>query len=217
MLNEFGVRGGDGSPAVGPGRVLALIPAYNEETQIAATIASLREQTFPPDAIFVLANNCSEDTIRNAEDAGAVVYETVDSVHTKAGVLNQALELLLPGLRDEDFMVVLDADSMLAPDFVNETRRCLHQIAGGSGGVLTVRAGVGFVGMLGANQLWAGAYLQDKVLLLQGTATMFSVRTLWEVVTAWAGGYSPGTAALTHDVRTEVNQLTLTLLHLGYE
>ena len=43
-------------------RIAAVIPAYNEEDSITATIDSLLSQTRPPDAIFVMVNNCTDDT-----------------------------------------------------------------------------------------------------------------------------------------------------------
>jgi Glycosyl transferase family 2 len=46
----------------GRARVIVLIPAHNEAPVIAATIASLRRQTRPPDRIIVVADNCSDAT-----------------------------------------------------------------------------------------------------------------------------------------------------------
>jgi biofilm PGA synthesis N-glycosyltransferase PgaC len=51
-----------------------------------------------------------------------IVYATVDK---KAGALNQALDSLLPELRDDDSVLVMDASSSLAPGFVSEARRRL--------------------------------------------------------------------------------------------
>ncbi len=51
--------------------VAALIPAWNEEKFIAATIEGLGRQTRPPDLIVVIANNCTDDTAAAARAAGA--------------------------------------------------------------------------------------------------------------------------------------------------
>jgi cellulose synthase/poly-beta-1,6-N-acetylglucosamine synthase-like glycosyltransferase len=165
MLDEHSERRGDGPPAAGPGRivrlatrptdrglVVALIPARNEAHQIEDAIRSLHEQTLPPDVILVLADNCTDGTAVIAREAGAHIYETVDNTHKKAGALNQALDLLLPELRADDSVLVMDADSMLAPGFVSEARRRLKDGVGGVGGVFTGRAGGGFVGMLQRNE-----------------------------------------------------------------
>ena len=42
--------------------VTALIPARNEALHIAATLESLRRQTVPPTAVWVIADNCTDDT-----------------------------------------------------------------------------------------------------------------------------------------------------------
>jgi cellulose synthase/poly-beta-1,6-N-acetylglucosamine synthase-like glycosyltransferase len=61
--------------------------------------------------------------------------------------------------------------------------------------------------------------LKGKVLVLTGTATLFSAKTLRHVVAARVVGTLPGGAAHVYDtnVLTEDNELTLALLHLGYK
>jgi cellulose synthase/poly-beta-1,6-N-acetylglucosamine synthase-like glycosyltransferase len=204
------------------GLVVALIPAHDEEAQIEGAIASLREQLSPPDLIVVVADNCTDRTAELAEAAGAFVLETVDNPHKKAGALNQALDLLLPSLGDEDAVLVMDADSILAPAFVGAAMRRLHDGVGGVGGVFTGRQGGGFVGMLQRNEYARYARdvarLKGKVLVLTGTATLFSAKTLRHVAWARAEGLLPGDKAQVYDTRvlTEDNELTLALLHLGY-
>jgi cellulose synthase/poly-beta-1,6-N-acetylglucosamine synthase-like glycosyltransferase len=145
-------------------------------------------------------------------------------VHKKAGALNQALDRLLPQLEDEDAILVMDADSFLAPAFLAEAQRQLKRDGvGGVGGVFTGRRGGGYVGMLQRNEYARYARdvarLKGRVLVLTGTATLFSVKTLRHVVRARAEGALPGGAARVYDtnVLTEDNELTLALLHLGYE
>jgi cellulose synthase/poly-beta-1,6-N-acetylglucosamine synthase-like glycosyltransferase len=202
--------------------VVALVPAHNEEGQIEAAIESLRGQVSPPDLIVVCADNCSDRTAELAEAAGAIVFETVDNPHKKAGALNQVLELLLPLLIDEDAVLVMDADSILAPAFVSTAKRHLRNGVGGVGGVFTGRAGGGFVGMLQRNEYARYARdvarLKGKVLVLTGTATLFSAKTLRHVAWARAEGLLPGDTAQVYDtsVLTEDNELTLALRHLGY-
>jgi biofilm PGA synthesis N-glycosyltransferase PgaC len=41
-------------------KIVALIPAHNEENTIAMTIESLQDQMWTPDHIIVLANNCTD-------------------------------------------------------------------------------------------------------------------------------------------------------------
>ena len=43
----------------------------------------------------------------------------------EAGALNQGLDSLLPELRHDDSVLVMDAGSILAPGFISEARRRL--------------------------------------------------------------------------------------------
>jgi cellulose synthase/poly-beta-1,6-N-acetylglucosamine synthase-like glycosyltransferase len=205
-----------------PEAIVVLIPAHNEEDQIAAAIASLRAQERVPDLIVVCADNCTDATAERAAAAGAVVFETVANEHKKAGALNQALDIVLPELADTAAVLVMDADSFLVPTFVAAARRNLVEGVGGVGGVFTGRPGGAFVGMLQRNEYARYARdvarLKGKVLVLTGTATLFSVGTLRHVARARAEGTLPGEHAQVYDTRvlTEDNELTLALLHLGY-
>jgi len=76
-------------------RVVALIPAHDEEEQIAATIASVRAQTHRVERIVVVADNCSDRTAEAAA-AGADVYESVGNTAKKAGALNQGMRVIGP-------------------------------------------------------------------------------------------------------------------------
>ena len=121
----------------GEGLVVALIPVHDEEGQIEQAIRSLDEQESPPDLIVVCADNCTDATPETARSAGAYVFETMANRHKKAGALNQALEVLLPELRDEDAVLVMDADSVLEPTFLVQARNHLRDGVGGVGGVFT--------------------------------------------------------------------------------
>ncbi|RJT83434.1 glycosyltransferase [Arthrobacter cheniae] len=50
--------------------VTVLIPAHNEEASLPQTIASLKSQSHRPDRIIVVADNCTDATIRLAHEAG---------------------------------------------------------------------------------------------------------------------------------------------------
>ncbi|MEO6998099.1 MAG: glycosyltransferase family 2 protein, partial [Terracoccus sp.] len=100
--------------------ILALIPAHNEANGIAATITSLRQQSHPPDRIVVVADNCTDDTATIATDGGAEVFTTQGNTARKAGALNQAISSL-PDLPEH--VLVMDADTTLAPQFVQTALR----------------------------------------------------------------------------------------------
>jgi biofilm PGA synthesis N-glycosyltransferase PgaC len=205
------------------GLVVALIPAHNEQDRIGKAISSLDEQTSKPDLTIVCADNCTDRTALAAEAAGAHVFVTEGNEHKKAGALNQVLDLLLPQLRDDDAILIMNADSFLAPNFVAEARRRLKEGVGGVGGVFIGLEGGGFIGLLRNTQYerFARELARPKedALVLTGAATLFSVQTLWNVVLARAAGLLPGDGSSVYNTRIgdPDGELTLALVHLGYK
>src|SRR3954470_21317097 len=235
MLVEFPERPGTGPHAVGLSRlvqstprtsdrglIVAVIPACNEQDRIGQAIRSLDEQSSPPDLTIVCADNCTDRTALAAQAAGANVFATEGNEHGRAGALNQVLELLLPQLRDEDAVLIMDAGSFPGPSFVAEARRRLTDGVGGVGVFIGLEGG-GFVEMFqGSNY---GPFVRDLVrtreedLVLIGEVTLFSVQTLWHVVTARSAGLLPtsGSHVFNTESPSEEAELALTLVYLGYK
>jgi len=98
-----------------------LVPAHNEETLLGTLLASLTRQEYPHDryAVCVVADNCSDDTATVARTAGAQVFERRDTTRRGKGY---ALSWILAQLDARgmcyDAYVVIDADSVVAPDFL---------------------------------------------------------------------------------------------------
>ncbi|WP_433498959.1 glycosyltransferase family 2 protein [Sphaerimonospora sp. CA-214678] len=222
-----GRKGADGKrdlPAVPESsmRVTVLVPAHNEEDQIAETLISLRRQQRRPDRVIVIADNCGDGTAEIARAHGAQVIETVGNRHKKAGALNQVLEVLLPSMGTRHAVLVMDADSALDPGFLHHA---VARLATGKlaavGGTFTGKPGGGLVGMFQRNEYARYARdvrrLHGKALVLTGTATLFRALALKEVVRARRSGRLPGRDQV-YDVRvlTEDNELTLALLHLKF-
>ncbi len=136
-----------------PLRLAVVIPAHDEEPVLAATLASLRAQEYPA-ALFevvVVADNCSDATAAIARTAGAMVLERFDPVRRGKGyALDWALARLLAGARPADAFVVVDADTLVAPDFL---ARMAARIAA-SGGALGFCALQGRYGVLNASEGW---------------------------------------------------------------
>lgn len=236
MLVEFPERPGGSPSAVGLSRlvrraprspgcglVVALIHAHNEQDLIAKAIRSLDEQSSLPDLTIVCADDCTDRTALTAQAVGADVFVTVGNEHGRAGALNQVLDLLLPLLTDADAVLIMDADSTLAQDFVAEARRRLKDGVGGVGGVFTGIEGGGFAGILHETQYLRFARdlrrLMEEPLVLTGKATLFSVESLGGVVKARSAGLLPGGGTQvfnTDSVRPDI-ELTLALVHLGYK
>lgn len=218
-------------PASEQPRVIIVIPAHNEEAGIALALDSLQRQTRKPDLVIVVADRCTDATERIVGEAGgATVLATVGNADKKAGALNLVLEPLLPRLDRADSVLVMDADSTLDDGFVEgalerlgtPSRRGSTTLIAGVGGTFRGGAGGGFVGMLQRNEYARYARdvrrLKGRVLVLTGTASLFSVAALRCVSAARVSGAIPGEVAQVYDthVLTEDNELTLALLHLGY-
>ncbi|MGC4114777.1 MAG: glycosyltransferase family 2 protein [Myxococcales bacterium] len=94
-----------------------IVPAHDEESGIAATVASLRALDWPRHRfrVFVVADNCADRTRARAAEAGARVLERNDPLRRGKGF---ALEFAFGRLLEEgsaDAFVVVDADSVASP------------------------------------------------------------------------------------------------------
>jgi biofilm PGA synthesis N-glycosyltransferase PgaC len=217
----------DGADA-GPGRVVVVIPAHDEEALIGEALESLAAQTTVADEVIVVTDRCSDRTSEIAVAHGATVTETTGNVHQKAGAVNHGLDDLLPRLSDNDAVLMMDADTSLSPAFISEATRKLREPEGGEarvGGVGGIFFGCypveGLIGHLQNNEYVR--YARDigrrkgRADVLTGTGTLFSVRALRDVKRARVAGELPSGQGV-YDVEglTEDNELTLALKHLGY-
>ena len=69
-----------------------LIAARNEEAVIVKLIESIKKQNYPEDklSVFVVADNCTDNTAKVARDAGAICYERFDSTRKTKGFALQS-------------------------------------------------------------------------------------------------------------------------------
>ncbi len=96
-------------------RCAVVVPAHDEGPNIAATVESLRSLRYPADhfGIFVVADNCSDDTAERARAAGAeVMVRTNPSLRGKGYALDWALSQLV-GAGEHDIFVIVDADTVV--------------------------------------------------------------------------------------------------------
>jgi biofilm PGA synthesis N-glycosyltransferase PgaC len=128
-----------------PGRTgpttIALVPAHNEQEQIAATLNALLAQTLPLDEILVILDNCTDGTEgivrRYCQEHATVRYMvTVANPHKKAGALNQAV----PFCQGYDYVLDTDADAVLDSRFAE--RAVAEMEADPSVGALSAREGI---------------------------------------------------------------------------
>ncbi len=105
-----------------------LIAARNEEKTIANLIKTIKEQNYPQKLIkiFVVADNCTDNTAQVSRDAGAIVYERFNKEKVGKGY---ALDFLIEKI-DEDFskekfdaFFVFDADNLLKSNYITEMNK----------------------------------------------------------------------------------------------
>ncbi|MCI9155675.1 MAG: glycosyltransferase [Lawsonibacter sp.] len=101
-------------------RFAVLIAARNEELVIGPLINSLLTQDYPAELydIWVIPNNCSDNTARAAEQFGAKVLECTVPVKSKGEVLRFAYNRLRG--RRYDAWLVFDADNVVDSRFLAE-------------------------------------------------------------------------------------------------
>jgi len=214
--------------AIGPGRIVVVIPAHDEEALIGETLRSLAAQTRKPDEVIVVADRCGDRTAEIAASFGAAVFQTVGNTHRKAGAIDQVYDVLLPRLTDDDAVLMMDADTTLAPRFISEAARRLREPeeagarVGGVGGIFFGCFPVtGLIGHLQNNEYVRYAReigrRHGRSDVLTGTGTLFSVRALRDVKRARSCGELPsGSGVYDTEALTEDNELTLALKQLGY-
>lgn len=106
-----------------------LIPGRNEEKVIPHLIASIKGQSYPEELldIFVIADNCTDNTAQVARDAGAhYVIERSDKKKIGKGyALDYALNLIKKDFADNhyDGYFVFDADNLLDENFITEMNK----------------------------------------------------------------------------------------------
>jgi cellulose synthase/poly-beta-1,6-N-acetylglucosamine synthase-like glycosyltransferase len=99
----------------GPRHLAVIIPAHDEELNIAACVASVRACDLPPCSVdlLVIADNCTDATAERAKCAGAEVLERRDERRRGKGhALQFGFEEALA--RGAEVVVVIDADSAVS-------------------------------------------------------------------------------------------------------
>lgn len=107
-----------------PAKTFALIvAAHNERAVIAQLIDNLRELKYPRELydIFVIADNCSDDTAEIARNHGAIVHERFsEEGRGKGFAMEWMFDRLFKLERQYDAVAVFDADNLVHPNFLLE-------------------------------------------------------------------------------------------------
>ena len=111
-------------------KFMAIIPAHNEEAVITNLIDSLKKQNYPKELfdIYVIADNCTDNTAKLSREAGAIVYERFDETKkTKGYAMQWFLNKKVEENADYDAFCVFDADNIVMPDFIENMNKKLCQ------------------------------------------------------------------------------------------
>jgi 1,2-diacylglycerol 3-beta-glucosyltransferase len=108
-----------------------IIPAHNEEMLLGEVLHRLKELDYDNELynIVVIADNCSDATATIAKNCDVRCLERYnEDCKGKGYALAWALDTLLAERNDPlDAYVILDADSILSPNFLTEMNRLLNQ------------------------------------------------------------------------------------------
>ena len=111
-------------------RFMAIIPAHNEAAVVRNLIESLKNQDYPKDLydIYVIADNCTDNTAQIARDAGAIVFERFDDTKkTKGYALQWFLKQKIEEDAPYDAFCVFDADNIADVNFLKAMNKKLCQ------------------------------------------------------------------------------------------
>ena len=166
-------------------RIAAAVPAHNEEGQVAAVVQSLLAADYPEDmrTVFVIADNCTDGTAREAREAGAEAVVRHDPANPGKG---QAIDWFLREkasvLRGYDAIALVDADSAVDIRFLAELSASLShpdvQVVQAYDGVGNAeanwRTALTFAGFAGVNHVrTAGRNLLGGTATLKGNGMAF--------------------------------------------
>ncbi len=113
-------------------KFMAILPAHNEEKVIGNLIDSLKKQDYPRELldIYVIADNCTDNTAKIAKEAGAIVLERNEedpNKKTKGAALQWFLNKKIAENADYDAFFVFDADNIVDVNFTKAMNKKLCQ------------------------------------------------------------------------------------------
>lgn len=113
-----------------PKKYAVLISARNEANVIGHLLDSLKKQDYPTDMldIYVVADNCTDDTASVSKSRGAYVYErTNDKLLGKAHALNELLHHIWDTVGKGVYhgYFIFDADNVVNANFVKEVNKVI--------------------------------------------------------------------------------------------
>ena len=111
-------------------RFMTIIPAHNEAAVVGNLVESLKKQNYDRNLydIYVIADNCTDNTAEIARNAGAIVLERFDETKkTKGFALQWFLAQKIEEKAPYDAFCVFDADNIVDENFLNAMNKKLNQ------------------------------------------------------------------------------------------
>lgn len=120
-------------------RLAVIVPVFNEEAGLARTVTSILacSNPLPPSDIIVQACNCTDRSVDVARALGCTVIERADPLRRGKGYgLDHAFRALANS--GYDAFLVVDADTVVGPEFLDAFRRLFGRGAAAGQSVLAV-------------------------------------------------------------------------------
>ena len=119
-------------PDAEPKKLAILIAARNESAVIHNLLNSLNNQDYPKEfyQIFLVADNCTDNTAEIARELGATVYERFNQVEKGKGY---AVDYLIKSIERDfgvdfyDAYIIFDADNVVEPNYLTEINKTFSQ------------------------------------------------------------------------------------------
>jgi biofilm PGA synthesis N-glycosyltransferase PgaC len=175
-----------------PKGILALVPAHNEEADIARTVDALLSQTRKIDRIVIILDNCTDGTEKIlGRYKGITVMKTVGNVDKKVGALSQGWQRYASQF---DYILGVDADTVIAKDGVEQLETEMIRVPSAAGVMarytFDINQGSTFVArqLIRAQRMDFASWLTDimarnrSTYVLGGQATLFRVKHLQDVI-----------------------------------
>lgn len=107
-----------------------IVAAHNEEMVIGQIVKSLQALDYPKELydIFVIADNCTDETAKIAQESGAQVFERFDAKKRGKGyALEWMFEKIFNMEKHYDAVVIFDADNLASRNFLIEMNKKLNE------------------------------------------------------------------------------------------
>ena len=190
--------------------VSVIVPAYNEGAVIARTIASLLAQSYPALEVVIVDDGSTDDTLATARATAADPRLRVltQANGGKASALNHGISAATG-----EIIVVVDADTLLAPDAI---RHLVQPLADSRVGAVAGNAKVGNRVNL-VTRFQAVEYITSQNLDRRAFVLLNCITVVPGAIGAWRRESVLAAGGFRNDTMAEDQDLTLTLLRHGHK